>query len=61
MSSSFLSVVAMNPKLPWRWFTLKDIFVLQLFRSVIIEACPYSTEDMLSIIAEKGLNSDLMF
>lgn len=61
MSSSLLSVVALYPWLPWLWFNVKDIFVLQLFGSVIIEACPYPTQDMLSIIAEKGQNSDEIF
>ena len=58
MCSSFLSVVAMHPNVAWLWFTFKDTFVLQLFGSVMIDACPYSTQDMLSLIARRGQNSD---
>ena len=35
--------------------------MLQLFGSVIIEACPYSTQDMLSIIERRGQNTDQIF
>lgn len=35
--------------------------MLQTFGSLIIQAYPYSTQDMLSIIAEKGQDSDDIF
>ena len=35
--------------------------MLQHFGSVIIEACPYPTQEMLSIIEEKGQESDQIF
>lgn len=35
--------------------------MFDLLRSLIIEACPYPTQDMLYIIVERGQNSDQIF
>uniref|UniRef100_D3ZH11 Rho-GAP domain-containing protein n=1 Tax=Rattus norvegicus TaxID=10116 RepID=D3ZH11_RAT len=42
-------------------FTIQDIVVLQMCGSLIMQAYPYPTQDMLSIIAKKGQESDDLF
>eukprot|EP00073_Rattus_norvegicus_P044721 XP_017446869.1 PREDICTED: uncharacterized protein LOC678817 isoform X1 [Rattus norvegicus] len=48
-------------KFPLFRFTIQDIVVLQMCGSLIMQAYPYPTQDMLSIIAKKGQESDDLF
>lgn len=57
----FHPVVALHPCLPLLWCTIRDTLVLQKCGSTMIEACLYLTQDMLSIIDEKGSYVEKIF